>query len=133
LPLHVVELGDDIAGDRALPTQRLDRALERAILEVLRRPDEAVEVAEDRREPGVAKARLDPVRVGAAKVPVVPAFEPPRLAAVCLKDLARMGQPPHAELRADQRLPAAPLGIAMRGEGANGPGGGGGGGCGGWR
>ena len=117
LPLHVVELGDDIAGDRALPTQRLDLALERAILEVLRRADEAVEVAEDRREPGVAKARLDPVRVGAATVPVVPAFEPPRLAAVCLKDLARMGQPPHAELRADQRLVAAPLSIAMRREG----------------
>ena len=114
LPLHVVELGDHIAGDRPLPAQRLDLALERAILELLRRVDEAVDVAEDRREPGVAKARLDPVRIGGAEVPVVPAFEPPRLAAVRLQDLARMGQPPDAELRADQRLVAAPLSIAMR-------------------
>ena len=36
-PLRVVELGDDIAGDRPLPAQRLDLVFQRAILELLRR------------------------------------------------------------------------------------------------
>ena len=121
-PLSIVELGNDIAGDRPLPAQRLDLALERPILEVLRRADEAVEVAEDRLEPGVPKAGLDPMRVGAAQVPVVSAFEPPRFAAVRRQELARMRQSPDAELRADQRLIAAPLGVAMRREGPGRPG-----------
>ena len=116
-PLHVVELGDDIAGDWPLPAQRLDLVLEPAILKLLRRAHEAVEVAEDWRKLRVAKARLDPMRIGGAEVPVVPALEPPRLASVRLQDLARMRQPPDAELRADQRLVAAPLRVAMRREG----------------
>ena len=36
-PLRVVKLGDDIAGDRRLPAQRLDLLFERAILKRLRR------------------------------------------------------------------------------------------------
>ena len=116
-PLRVVELGDDIAGNRPLPAQRLDLIFQPAILKLLRGADEAVEIAEDRREMSVAKARFDPVRISGAEVPVVTAFEPPRLASVPLQDLARMGQPPDAEFRADERLIAAPLSVAMRRKG----------------
>ena len=119
-PLHVVELGDDIAGDRPLPAQRFDLALEAAILKLLRRAHEAIEVSENRCKLRVAKARLDPMRIGCAEVPVVAAFEPPWLAAVRLQNLARMRQSPDAELRADERLVAAPLCVAMRREGPGG-------------
>src|ERR1700744_4652872 len=101
-PLHVVELGDDVARDGPLPAQRLDLALECAILKLLRRTHEAVEIAENWRKLCVAKARFEAMRIGGAEVPVVPAFEPPRLAPVRLHDLARMRQPPHAEPRADK-------------------------------
>ncbi len=117
-PLHVVELGDDIAGDCRLPAQRLDLALERRDIEApaprSTKPSRSPKMGASSR---VAKARLEPMRIGGAEVPVVPAFEPPWLASVRLQDLARMGQPPDPELRADQRLVAAPLCIAMRGEG----------------
>ena len=115
-PLHVVEFGDDVAGYRLLPAQRLDLALERAILKLLRRADKAIEVAEYRRKLRIAKARLDPVRIGRSEVPIVPTLEPPGLASVRVQDFARMRQSPYAELRADQRLFAAPLCVAMRRE-----------------
>ena len=113
-PLSVIELGNDIAGDLPLPAQRLDLALKPAILKLLRRADEPVEVAEDRREPSIAKARFDPVRISGAEVPLVPAFKPPGFASVRLQDVARMRQSPDAELRADQRLVAAAFGVSMR-------------------
>ena len=47
----------------------------------------------------------------------MPALEPPRLASVRLQDLARVRQPPDAELRTNQRLIAAPLRVAVRREG----------------
>jgi hypothetical protein len=91
-PLHVIEFGDDVTGNRPLPAQRLDLALEPAILKLLRCAHEAIKIAEDWRKLRVAKARLEPVRVSGAEVPVVAAFEPPRLASVRLQDLARMRQ-----------------------------------------
>ncbi len=114
LPLRVVELGDDVAGDCRLPAQRLDLSLEPAKLLLLRRVDEAVEIAEHGGEAGVAKPRLDPMRIGGAAVPIVAALEPPGLRPVLLQDVAHMRQAPDAELRADKRFVAAPFGVAMR-------------------
>ena len=114
LPLHVVEFGDHIAGDRLFPAQGFDLVFEGAVLQVLRRFDEAVEVAEHRRKSGVAEARFDPVRISGAAVPLVAALEPPGLAAVPGEDIARMGQSPDAELRAHQRFVAPLLRIAVR-------------------
>src|SRR5262249_12148113 len=105
-PLYVVELGDDIAGDCRLPSQRLDLALEPAILKLLRRAHKAIDVTKYWRKLRVAKARLESMRIGGAEVPVVPALEPPGLASVRLQDLARMRKAPHAKFRTDQRLVA---------------------------
>jgi hypothetical protein len=86
-------------------------------LKLLRRAHEAIEVSKNGRKLRVAKARLESMRISGAEVPVVAAFEPPRLASVRVQDLARMRQSPYAELRADQRLVATPLFVAVRREG----------------
>jgi hypothetical protein len=95
------------------PAQGFNLVFQRAVLEFLRRVDEPVEIAEDRRQLRVAKASPNAVGIGGAAVPIVPALEPPGLAPVSLENIARMRQAPDAEFRADQRFAARLHGIAV--------------------
>jgi hypothetical protein len=87
----VVQLGDDVAGEGGLTAHRLDLVFQGAELLPLGRDDEAAQVAEDAVHAPVGETVLDAVRIHDAVAPIVAGLEPPRLLAVVLAQVLRVG------------------------------------------